>query len=216
MPTQTTKRRYLMSDADLKQKADLVVNNVKRDLADFETRNISASRLQQFETAIEAFANTSTDEELRGLMNHHTAIKDDHAMAVQKAIRQLRNMAAIAYNGTGKYNTFGFEKISRLSDSDLHRTMRRITKLATLLLPDLAAQGLSTNQIDNMVLLNQQLDDAIEALADTRTQRDLQTLDRINKGNALYAELSILCSIGQTLYADTNLAKYNDYLVEGV
>jgi len=59
------------------------------------------------------------------------------------------------------------------------------------------------------------LDAAIDAVAASNETRDLATQTRIEKGNALWAEMTYLASIGQTLYADTNEAKYNDYVLIG-
>jgi len=45
--------------------------------------------------------------------------------------------------------------------------------------------------------------------------RDLQTQDRIIKGNLLWDEMGRLASIGRSLFEDTDEALYNDYVLVG-
>jgi hypothetical protein len=58
-------------------------------------------------------------------------------------------------------------------------------------------------------LLDTQIDDAEEK----QETRDLETQNRVQKGNALWAKMVELASIGKSIYVDTNPAKYNDYVL---
>jgi hypothetical protein len=57
------------------------------------------------------------------------------------------------------------------------------------------------------------LDDKIDDMRQAENTRDLATQDRIKAGNALYKEIVKLCNIGKDLYAKTDEAKYNDYVL---
>lgn len=215
MPQQVITRLYSMADADLKQKADILTKTIQRDIADFGTRNIKASTLQDFDKLIEAFDNTSTDEELLGFSITATEEKDAIAESLRRAIRPIRNMAELEYKGKGKYNVFGFENLSEVSDNDLYRLGRRVARVANRLKPDLLAQGLTDTQITAISDLCTQLDLAIDHIGEQAENRDIETQDRVLKGNALYTEMMRLASIGKSLYEDKDEARFNDYVLVG-
>jgi hypothetical protein len=213
MPTQIQTRNYHFPDADLSQRADALKNTIIRDLADFASRNISTGSLEDYQLLIDDFNNSSTDVELAGQVQDATLRKDNLVLEVQKAIRPIRNMADIAYNGKGKYATFGFDDLSRQSDNELIRMGRRVVRVGTRLLPELQSQGLTEDIITNLSNLVSNLDETIDEQQTAIENRDLETQDRIIKGNILWAEMLRLASIGKSLYEDTNEAKFNDYVM---
>jgi hypothetical protein len=213
MPAPILTRRYNFADADLKQEADKLKITVNRDLADFASRNINAGTLDAYQLMIDDFDNCSTDVELAGLVQDATLKKDSLVDQVQKAIRPIRNMAEITYDGKGKYVSFGFEDLSRLSDNDLVRMARRVARVGAKLLPELEPQGLTKDILINLTDLAVQLDNAIDAKEAAVENRDLETQERIKKGNTLWAEMIKLASVGKSLYEDSNEAKFNDYVI---
>ena len=75
-----------MADSQLKQLADGLKTTITRDLADFATRNITATQLATYQTWIDAFDATSTDEELLGSVAVATATKNEVAENIRKVI----------------------------------------------------------------------------------------------------------------------------------
>ncbi len=144
-----------------------------------------------------------------------TNAKNTIADNIRIAVRPIRNMAETAYGTTGKYNTFGFDGLSELTDNDLYRLTRRVIRVGTKLLAELAAQGLTAAILTALGVLATDLDTAIDAIEDAIENRDLETQDRIIKGNVLWAEMSRLASIGRSLFEDTDEARYNDYVLIG-
>ena len=215
MPQQPVARTYTFADADLKQKADLLATSIKRDLAAFATRNINQTNLDALGALIAAFDETSTDEELLGQSVAATETKDATAEAVRRAIRPIRNMAEVAYKGKGKYHVFGFEDMANLSDNDLYRMGRRVVRVATRQKADLEPQGLTDAMLTNLGNFCMQLDTDIDNMGAQAENRDLETQDRVTKGNALYAEVMTLASIGKSLFEDSDEARYNDYVMIG-
>ena len=122
-------------------------------------------------------------------------------------------MADITYSGVGKYNNFGFEDLTRVSDTDFYRLIKRVVRTATKFLTDLEPQGLTAEQITAMQNLQKKFDDELDAVEDAIKNRDIETQERINKGNALWDEMSKLASIGKSVYEDINEAKFNDYVL---
>jgi hypothetical protein len=215
MATKNETRLYSMADADLKQLADNLKDSIVRDLTDFNTRNITTTKVAAFEALIDSFNNSSTDEELQGALNVEVIAKDALAEGIRKAIRPIRNMAELAYNSTGKYKIFGFEDMAILSDNDLQRMAKRVARVGNSLLTELQDQGLTTVQLTTLETLANDLDKAIDKVGAANENRDLQTQQRVTLGNTLWKEMSTLASIGQSLFADTNEAKYNDYVLVG-
>ncbi len=204
-----------MSDADLKQSADALTSSIKRDLAAFATRNINLTVLDKFGQLITDFDNTSTDEEMLGISMVATEQKDAIAENLRKAIRIVRNMAEVAYGTKGRYVIFGFENMAILSDNDLYQQGKRVVRVATRFMDDLEKQGLTAEQVTAISNLCIELDNAIDNSAQQVENRDIETQDRVNKGNALYTEMMRLASVGKSLYEDTDEARYNDYVMVG-
>lgn len=208
-------RAYTISDADLKQKSDALVASINRDLDRFATRNITKDKLTAFSQLIEAFDATSTDEELLGMAKIATEQKDATVAALQPLLRTIRNMAELAFEGKGKFHLFGFNAITNLSDNDLYRFAKRVHRMASHLLPELGAQGLTQDLLDSLQSQYKELDIRLDKCAEAIEIRDIETQDRIAKGNALYAELMKLASVGKSLFEDTDEARYNDYVMIG-
>lgn len=215
MPKNEMTRAYTISDADLKQKADALVTSINRDMANFATRNITKDKLTAFSQLIEEFDATSTDEELLGMVKIATEQKDATVAALQPLLRTIRNMAELAFEGKGKFHLFGFNAITNLSDNDLYRFAKRVHRMATRLLPELATQGLTQELLNSLENLHKQLDIRLDSCAEAIENRDIETQDRITKGNALYAELIKLASVGKSLFEDTDEARFNDYVMIG-
>jgi hypothetical protein len=144
-----------------------------------------------------------------------TNVKNDAAKQLKKAIILVRNMAEIAFNGKGKYNSFGFENLSRLTDMELCRMCGRVVRLGNKLFAPLAQQGLTKAMLDNVTTLASQFLEAINEMDKAAEDRELEAQNRVEKGNLLWKETSILASIGKNLFEDTNEAKYNDYVLIG-
>ncbi|WP_153795884.1 hypothetical protein [Foetidibacter luteolus] len=215
MPKEILARQYRMPDADLKQLADALVASINRDITYFTTRRITPAQVQEIKEQIQNFDATTTDEEYLGLHMEATEQKDAVAGNLRKALRTIRNMAEVAYNGKGKYFVFGFEGMVHMNDYHLYRLARRVVRVGARLQDDLRLQGLMDNQLPAIAALATQLDEAIEHIGDISEQRQFETLDRVTKGNALWAEMNRLASIGRSLFEDTNPALHNDYVLVG-
>lgn len=213
MPQQTITRNYPIADGDLKQKADGLANTLTRDLADLAPRNIVAANVTALQALTTSFNEHSTDEELAGLVQDATLRKNAKRKESEIAIRSIRNMAEIVYDSKGKYNNFGFEEITKISDGDFYRLAKRVMRMSTKYLTDLAPQGLTAAQINILQNLATDFDNNIDDIEDAVENRDIETQERIKKGNSLWAEMIKLASIGKSIYEDVNEAKFNDYVL---
>ncbi len=215
MPQTAIIRAYIFSDADLKQKADALLGTVERDLVKFTTRNINKNSLANFEQLIDVFANASTDEELLGFCKKATEEKDAAADILRRLLRSIRNMAELAFEGKGHFHSFGFEGMSEMNDNDLCVLAKRVLRLARRLMDDLKPQGLMDSHLEALASFEAALDAKVDACNQAVENRDIETQDRIIKGNAVYAEMMRLASVGKSLFEDEDEARYNDYVIIG-
>ncbi|WP_153796590.1 hypothetical protein [Foetidibacter luteolus] len=215
MPRHDETRIYKVPDADLKQLADDLAASIDRDLNHFAERMITAQQLATFNTLIGEFDACDTDVEQLGNITTATEEKDTITDNLRKAIRPIRNMAELAYEGKSRYNSFGFDDLSKQTDNELYRTTRRICRLASQFMSDLAPHGLTPAHLLALENLATQLDNAIDKVAEAMELRDIQAQERIFKGNALWTEMARLASIGRSIFEDTNEALYNDYVLIG-
>ncbi len=213
MAKKETKRDYNMADGDLKQKADMVVYNVNRDIANFASRNVTGATVLSLKGLITTFDDAPTDSELLGPVMDATLQLDTAANNLRMGIRTIRNMAENKFKGEGLYNSFGFEDMDSLSHNDLYRLGKKVGRVGNTLLAQLASEGLTAAGVTNIISLATALDTALDTQHAAIETRDMATQDRIVKGNTLWAEMVRLAGIGKTIFADVDEAKYNDYVL---
>ncbi len=205
-------RKYNLPDGDLADFADQLVVNINRDMADFTKRGITGADVTELETLIAGFNGIKTDEELLGLVTTATEVKD----ASRKNIVQLREVRGIAestFNNEGLYRTFGFDGMTELKDTDLHRLALRVVRMATEYLNTMKLKGLTQDMLTDIETTAQDFDKKINAITTAINNRELATQERIVAGNNLFAKVSTLARDGKNIYIDKDAAKYNDYLL---
>lgn len=207
-------RDYKFSDGVLKQKADDVAGSVQRDLTSFSTRGVTAPTVTGLQTLITTFDGTQTDEELEGALSVATEAKNLLADSLKSAIAVVRTMAENKFGiETALYRSFAFDGMSDLSDEQLYRLGKRVIRVATAQLAQLASEGLTAAVITNLTTITTNFDTAIDVQQDAVKNRDIKTQDRVEKGNAVYKEITRLCNTGKSLFVTTDEAKYNDYVI---
>lgn len=208
-------RDFKFSDATLEQLADLTALNVTRDIAEFTPRGVTAATVTALEALRDAFSDTPTDIEARGLVTDASEAKETARSAALIEARRLRTAAQNVFGeNTGKYNRFGFEGMDTLNDNEVPRALRRMHRVGTALQAQLAAEGIDAAFLTAFAASIETLDDALDAVDVAEEERDTLTEDRILAGNALYKEIVRLCNIGKDIYAPLSEALYNDYVIE--
>lgn len=209
----TLVRNYPMNDATLKQRGDSLVNSMTRDAADFALRNIGATELTALQAMLETFGDTSTDEEEAGQKSVAVETKNELARTLLVELRAIRGIVALCYGHAGAYRRFGFARMDKLDDNALHRLARRVVRIGTELLEVLFTRGLTTAMLTALGTLAQTFDDAIEAVQEESAQRQNATDERIMRGNALWEKMAEYALVGKYLFADTDEARYQHYVL---
>ncbi len=207
-------RNYHFPDAELVAISNVKIAHMERDHVEFSDYGISPTMVAALKTKVTAFSNFSTDIELLSDQTEATAAKDAKAAELRQEITNVMSRVEAKYGlKSAKYKKFGADAISQKTDANLYITAKRVVKVGTSLLSDLAANGvtaamltaISTHATNFELLL---IDKEVKV-----TDRDIEQEDRVEAGNSLYADLVKYTSIGQSIWAATDVAKYNDYIV---
>jgi hypothetical protein len=206
-------RTFNISDGELKQFSDLLASNIARDIADFNKRGVTLTTIDNLKSLANDFNDYPTDPEFHGPEMVANEEKEELAKQIISKARIIKSMAQEKYRFKGLYEVFGFKKLSVSTEDGLLRLANRIVRVSLKLKTELEPLGLTDEMINNLSGLANNYNNAIELRNQKAEERIYATQIRVQKGNALYAEVSRLCLIGQSLYIDSNQAKYNDYII---
>ena len=208
------KRKYKFADSWLIELCNRTRNFILRDIAEFSAFNVDALVMDAFQTETNTFEAFQTDEELAGEQSEKTEAKDTSAESVKTDVRGvMTRIESKNKSHTARYRRFGTKGMDEMDDSHLLACGRRVARVATVVLADYADVGLTAVIITELETKCQALEDSLDEQSDAIADRDIATEDRIEMGNALYNKLSNYCSFGQQIWAETDEAKYNDYII---
>lgn len=214
MPRREEIRRYRLSDARIIQLSDSVRQSAQRDATELADYGVTPDTITDLVAAREAFADNPTDEELSGDMVIATQAKNAEKALLQRHIRQIADRARIKFGeNDGRFRKFGVDMLSRMGDDELVRTAKRVVRVATSLLPQLASEGLTAAMIADLGTSGTSFDELVDAQDEAIKVRDIAVDERIRLGNSLYDLLVNLAAKGKLCWEDVNEAKYNDYIL---
>ena len=208
------KRNYKMSDASLSQLSDNLNQAAKRDEEQMVTFGINSAFLGEFEVGRNGFANMQTDEELSGLMMIATQTKNQKANELRVLIRQHRVRVINLYGeGSAQDKMLGIETLSRQPDEELVRTGKRVHRVLTGFLAELAGQGVTAVMLTDFLTLLTDFDNAIDGQDAAIRNRDIAVDERVKAGNDLYQFCIKIANAGKAIFESTGQAQYNDYVI---
>ncbi len=207
-------RAYNFSDGKLITTSNEKIAYIRRDEAEFVGYGITNVMVDELENQVNNFSDTTTDVEMVEDQSEVTAAKDVVADKLKESIRGVMNRVVLKYDvHSAKYRKFGTETLSRQSDAQLLVIAARVVRVGTEMLADLAANGLTSAMLDNVKILRDKLEDELISLKLKVADRDIEQESRVEAGNTIYATLIKYTNTGQSIWATTNVAKYNDYVV---
>ena len=214
MSTNNDKRNYNMTDAELCMYVSNLCNFLTRDLADLEQFGLTSDKIESFKELGDEFEVFPTDGTLIGDVMITT--EDKNALR-ERVLSEIKAMAFRVESKWGansaRYKRLDLSTPSSLTDDSLLVTARTIQIKMTDYLDDLSEFGLTQDMLDAFAELNEDFERAKNAQSDAVALRDEKTLERITRGNELYALVTRYTGFGKLLYEKTNSAKYNDYLI---
>ena len=207
-------RNYNMSDAELCMFTSNLCNTMTRDLTDLADFGITAPKIAALKALGDAFEVLPSDEVLLAYVIAATEAKTAKAELVKEAIRNMVTRCQIKWGvDSWQEKSLGVKGMNKYTDDTLLSAGRRVHSQMTTFLPDLADTGLTQAMLDDMDDLNEEFEVAKNSQYTKTSERENDTEIRINKGNEIYSLVSTYCEIGKRVYAKSDPAKYNDYII---
>jgi len=207
-------RDYKIDDANLIITTKSKIGFMRRDIAKLGEFGFTNQKLTTFEAQATAFENFPTDKELLGMQVQATELKDAKAAEVIDAIEQIMGRAKTKYGlNSGRYRTFATGDLHTWDNANLLIVGRRVVRIGNIYLSDLAPLGLTAAILSNLTTLCNNFEDLILSKDIKVGERDVTQEDRVEMGNAIFAQLKDYCRLAKTAWRTIDAAKYNDYLI---
>lgn len=203
-----------MSQADLLLAASSKLGYMRRDVADFASRGVPATRLDAFGQLSQQFANLPTEQEMVQTAAVTTQYKDGVRERLLTAMQVLMGKVSLLNDSrTPAYKAFGTSGLNSASAADLYAGIRQAVRVGRRTLPNYTAQGVTAAELDQLSELNEAFLEAVHAQLDAENDSLSATQTRLGAANAVYEELNYLCEVGKSLYAQTDVTKYEQYVI---
>ncbi|PDS24706.1 hypothetical protein [Flavobacterium branchiophilum] len=207
-------RSYHFPDAVLVTTSNAKIAFMERDAVQFTDYGITPDMVADLKASVIAFSDFSTDIESLNDQTDATASKDAKAAELKQELTSLMSRVAAKYTvKSAKYRKFGAGNISQKTDADLLLTAKRVIRVATPMLSELATNGVTAQMLTTITTHANSFENLLIDKEIKVGDRDIQQEDRVEAGNLVYADLIKYCGIGQAIWAATDVAKYNDYVV---
>jgi hypothetical protein len=205
---------FNMSQAELLLMATTKLGYMRRDTADFATRGVEATRLNGLQTLINTFADMPTEEEMVQSAAVRTQAKDAAHTQLLSAMQALMGKVSLKNNDrTPAYKAFGTSGLNSASEAELYAGIRQAVRVGRRTLAEYTAQGVTTQELDQLNALNEAFLDALHDQQDAENESLTTTQIRLRAANDLYEELSYLCGVGKALYVQTDVTKHDQYVI---
>jgi len=204
-----------MSQGDLILTCHTKAEFMVRDADAFDTRGVKPARVEAFVLQAEAAAKLPSDEQLDYAKQMLTEAAEKQRGVVESGMATLMSQVAIVHdNRSLAYKSFGSAGLYDDSEGDFYVNMGHLLDWAADHVGEYEAQGMTVKQLQGLGKENEKYLDALKAQRKAISGRSATTQTRQTALNALYNELAALCGIGQGLFKQTDVSKYNDYVIE--
>lgn len=190
------------------------LGHMRRDIVELVKFGIDAEKLDAAEALLTSFSEIPNDEELLGNQVSTTQQKDAAAAKVRLEIDSIMTRVENKFgSNSGTYRKFGITGTSTLDGGKLSYAGRRVHRVASELLTELAGEGLTAAILTSLKSDLDKYETALGMQEDAFSERDIATEDRATKANEIYLLVSKYCETGKKIWESINEAKYNDYLI---
>ncbi len=214
MKKQDVHREYNFPDADLYVQIMEKLRFAQRDIATFKTYGYNMEKLTGIHNICQKFGKLPNDDELLGTQMITTEKKYEAAEKLKTAIRSVMTRVATKFsNRSGRYRKFGTSKMGDMTDAQLLFCGRRVVRVARQQLDFLVETGLKENHLTRVQEACRNFENALNIQQDKVSDRDISVERRVELGNQMYREYVNICNIGKDIWAESNLAKYENYVI---
>ncbi len=214
MKKQSANRKYNFPDADLYLLCVEKLKQAHSEKALFKQYGYEIQRMKTFKDKVDRFGQLPNDDELVGDQMLTTEKKYTAAENLKTAIRSVMTRVAMKYsNRSGRYRKFGTAKMGDMTDAQLIFCGRRVVRVSRQQIDFLADVGLNEKVLKRVTDACSAFENAVNIQQDKVSERDISVERRTDLGNQIYDELIMLCNIGKDIWAESNRAKYDNYVL---
>jgi len=207
-------RNYNLTDAELCMAVSNLCNTLTRDISDLEPFGISEAKITSFKALGDAFELFPSDDVLTAYVTGAVEAKNQKAEEVRETIRNMVVRCETKWgNSSWQENSLGASGMNQMIDDVLLVLSRRVQFQMNEFLPELADTGLTEQMLDDFRDLNEEFELALNDVKNKIGERDMKTRERILKGNELYKLFATYSDIGKRVFAKSDSARYNDYII---
>lgn len=206
--------KFRFTYGELKQKADVTLLLIDRDLAEFSDRGFTPAQRAELETAIEAVADFPADFQMEGMQMSATDAKFAARDVLESKMRTVFIAVKTIFGvKSATYRAFGNPNLTKQQDDELIRNAKDMVAEIPEHLADLEEEGITLAKAAQLNDAKNTFDMAIDAQRRAIKNRDKATEKRVLLGNALYDLVSKYNEIGKDIWYEISEAKYNDYII---
>ena len=210
----TVTAKYPMSQGDLLLTCHTKAGFMNRDADAFATRGVAQARIDAFRAQTNVVAQLPSDAQLDFEKQTLTAASFAQRQVVESGMATVMSQVAIVHDARSPaYKAFGSAGLYDASEGDFYVNMGHLLDWATAHAAEYRAQGLTPAQLQALTAANIDYLAALKAQRLAISGRSATTQTRQIALNAHYDELSALCNIGQGLFKQSDVSKYDDYVV---
>lgn len=206
---------YPMSQGDFILACHTKADFMERDAVAFTTRGVNQARFDAFNEQTQVCAKLPSDQQLDFEKQGFTDAALKQRGVVESGMATVMSQVAIVHdNRSPAYKAFGSAGLYDASEGDFYVNMGHLLDWATAHVTEYKTQGLSPAQLAELTAENEKYLAALKLQRLAISTRSATTQTRQITLNAHYDELSALCGIGQGLFKQTDVSKYDDYVID--
>ena len=215
MKQDQVKANYSMSQGDFLLICHTKAEFMDRDAGAFATRGVAQTRIDAFKKQTEVCGKLPSDAQLDFEKQGFTEAALKQRGVVEGGMATVMSQVAIVHdNRSPAYKAFGSAGLYDDSEGDFYVNMGHLLDWATAHAAEYKAQGLTLPQLTALAAENETYLTALKRQRLAISGRSAATQTRQITLNAHYDELSALCGIGQGLFKQSDVSKFDDYVVD--
>jgi len=180
----------------------------------FALRGVSLADINDFEALGNECEVFMSDSYFLGNIMIKSKDRDEQREAALKLAQEVSGYFLQVFGERSEeYRQLRVSKLYRPNDDIFVAVLRDIVRKASDEFAKLSAGGLTQAKIDALDAAADLMDEKLDALADAKVLRKQKTVERIEKGNALYDLLVKYATIGKLLYKEHPEIGYKQWVI---
>jgi len=207
-------RKYNMTNSELAMFVSNLVQSMKRDETELNTKGITPTMRNELEDMGNEFEVFPNDVYYRADVMIAVDSKNESRSKCEIMLREIVGIAAIKWGERSpQVKRMDAGRMTKMGDKVFVTMVRFALFAAEEYLPELAAYGLTQGKIDALAAELALMETAMLDIAKFAMIRELKAIERQSMANDLYKTAARYCEAGKIIFQDTDLAKYDTYVI---